>query len=137
METYQKHISENLKKLLTVDKVRGHHILEILEYSLLYAVVAGLAALGIEKIFPSPDEQKSSQRIVVEVLLQCMLSAVAVYYIRKVVKIVPYIFETSADYNPHDVMEYNGEIMIAIVFIGFQKNLLTKLDILRKRFISH
>lgn len=136
MERYQKHVTENLEKLLTVDTVRGHHILEILEYSLLYAVIAGLAALGIEKIFPVPDEEKPTNRILVEVLLQCMLSAVAVFYIRKIVKVVPYIFENSASYDPHDVMEYNGEIMIAIVFVGFQKNLLTKLEILRQRFIG-
>lgn len=135
METYQKHISENLEKLLIVDKVRGHHILEIIEYSLAYAIVAGLAALSIEKIFPAPDEKKSTNKILVEVLLQCILSAVAVFYIRKIVKVLPYIFENSASYNPHDVMEYNGEIMIAIVFVGFQKNLLTKLEILRQRFL--
>jgi len=46
-----------------------------------------------------------------------------------------FLLEGSKYSKKHGVEEYNGEIMIAIVFVGIQKNLLTKIEILRNRFI--
>lgn len=134
-KTYIKHIESRFKSLTKFDFIRLYQLLEILQYSVLYAFVAGLAGLLLERIFPEPDRSKSNYQILIEVLLQCMLSALSVFYIRKIVKVVPFILEDSKYYKTHGVDEYNGEIMIAIVFVGIQKNLLTKIDILRERYM--
>lgn len=135
MKTYVKHIQCRFDNLIKFDNVRLSQILEILQYSFLYAFVAGFAGILLEKIFPYPDNNKSTNTILLEILLQCMLSALSVFYLRKVVKVVPFILEEGRYYKKHGVDEYNGEIMIAIVFVGMQKNLLTKIDTIRSRLI--
>jgi hypothetical protein len=130
-----KHIERGANDLVKFDKGRFSQILEIIQYSILYAFAAGLFGLLLERIFPVPDETKQTHIILFEVLAQCVMSALSVFYLRKIVKIVPFILE-SGTYKTHNVDEYNGEIMIAIVFVGIQKNLITKIEILRNRFLS-
>lgn len=134
-KTYLGHMQMRLKSLTRFDIIRMSQLLEILQYSVLYAFVAGIAGLLLERIFPEPDRSKSNYQILIEVLLQCMMSALAVFYVRKIVKVFPFILEEGKYYKTHVVDEYNGEIMIAIVFVGIQKNLLTKIDILRERYL--
>lgn len=132
---YLNHIQGRIKDLTRLDTKRLYQVIEILQYSILYAFVTGFFGICLEKLFPTPDEKKSTHRILFEVLLQCMLSALSVFYLRKIVKVVPFILEKEKYYETHSVEEYNGEIMIAIVFVGVQKNLLTKIDILRSRLL--
>lgn len=136
MKSYITHITSKMKDLTKLDIERLGQILEILQYSLLYAFSAGFFGTLLEHLFPLPDESKKTHIIIFEVLIQCMLSALAVFYLRKIVKIVPFILEGGKYYEKHSIDEYNGEIMIAIVFVGIQKNLVTKIEILRNRFIK-
>lgn len=132
-KSYIKHIECRVNDLVKFNINRFSQILEILQYSLLYAFVAGIFGVLLEYIFPLPDESKPTYILLFEILMQCMLSALAVFYLRKIVKIIPFILEGGNYYKTHSVDEYNGEIMIAIVFVGIQKNLVSKIEILRKR----
>ncbi len=88
----------------------------------------------IELLFPKPDPKKPAYQTMIEIILQCLVSALSIYYIRKIVRFIPFIFETNCEYKPHDIEEYGGEITIAIIFVGVQKNILNKIDILREHF---
>ena len=71
-----------------------------------------------------------------------ILLAIAVFYVRKIVKIMPFMFVLQTDingdgrvdkYHPYLASEYSGEVMIALVLIGAQFNLIKKLDLLSRR----
>ena len=77
-----------------------------------------------------------------EVLLQGILLAITVFYVRKIVKIMPFLFVLNTDingdgkvdaYHPYQATEYSGEVMIALVVVGAQFNLIKKIDLLSRR----
>ena len=64
---------------------------------------------------------------------------VGTFYLRKLVKIMPFLFTVSfaggrVKYIPYQSEEYGGEVMIALVFLGAQFNFIKKLDLLSRRF---
>ena len=132
-ETFTEHFSEHFAKLIAFDKIRALKLLEIIQYAVLYVFVALGFGIAIDKLFPVPDDNKSTSYLLLEIFGQCILSAIAVFYMRKIVKLFPFIFEHIAGYKAHTVEEYNGEIIIALIFVGVQDNLIKKLDMLRKK----
>jgi hypothetical protein len=61
---------------------------------------------------------------------------IAVYYIRKIAEVIPFFFSLTKEY----VSNKKGEVLVgyavatAIIFVGVQKNFLSKIEILKKRF---
>jgi hypothetical protein len=62
---------------------------------------------------------------------------IVVFYCRKIVKVMPFVFAFNSKYRVHESNEYEGEIMIALVLIGVQINLIKKLDLLSKKFYEY
>lgn len=128
------HIQDRLDSLVSLDSIRIQNILEILQYGLLYLVAGFLSGAFLDTCFPLADEKKDTTEIFGEVVGQSMLLILVIYYVRKLVKIVPFMFQFTKSYRPYGATEYSGEIMIAIVLIGSQFSLLKKIDILSRRF---
>lgn len=131
----KKHIEERIFSLFECDTIRVSQILEAFQYGVVYLIIGFLAGSFLDTLFPLPDEMKETNQLLLEVIGQCLLFILFVFYIRKVVKIMPFIFYIpGSKYVPHEISEYDGEIMIGLVLIATQFGLLKKIDILSKRF---
>jgi hypothetical protein len=136
-----RHFKERLASLMKMDEVRVMTLLEALQYSLLYALLGYLAGSGLDAVFPAFNEKKPIKDVVVEVIGQTLSFVLLIFFIRKIVKLVPFLFVLNWDlngdgkvpkYRPYETTEYGGEITIALVLIASQMNLLRKIDLLSR-----
>ena len=111
-----------------------YHILESIQYGLLYLVVAFIAGVGLDFAFPVYNEKKPSNVIFKEVMFQCLALVVAVILVRYCVRSVPILFPVrGSGYKPYHTPEFNGEMMMSFVFIACQLNLINKVNLLASR----
>ena len=130
----RQHVKERLESLFKMDSIRTMQILEAFQFGIAYFALSFLAGSFLDTLFPLPDELKENTKIVTEVLLQSLLFIITVFYIRKIVKIMPFVFYIpGTKYKPYEISEYSGEIMIGLVLIATQFGLLKKIDILSRR----
>lgn len=134
------HVRERTEKLLLNNEVRVMELLESLQYGILYLVLGFGLGVTLDYSFPAYKEDIRTWPLFVEVSLQCLLLIVLTYYLRKLIKIVPFLFMINTgkgtSYKPYQSEEYGGEVMIAIVLLGAQFNLIKKLDLLSRRFYA-
>lgn len=139
---YKQHIQERVRSLFLFNEVRVMELLETLQFGIGYLVVGFVAGTILDYTFPSYKEDIETKTLFFEVLLQGVLLAISVFYVRKIVKIMPFLFVLHKDingdgkidrYHPYQATEYSGEVMIALVLIGAQFNLIKKIDLLSRR----
>ena len=128
-------LKNKLNDLFTLDNFRLGEIFEITQYSILYIIICLVSGIYLDYIFPDPDENKSSSRILLELSLHSVIVALAVLYIRKICHVVPLIVNFEGFRKIH-TSAYNGEIIVAIVFFTTQKKIFEKIGILHKRFLK-
>ncbi len=124
------YMSKRFNNLIAVDNIRLMQVLELIQYSVLYFVVAFVAGTTMDNIFPDFDPKESSGQLILEVLAQSVLTIIVAFYIRKLVKIVPFAFVLKGSkFIPGMTSEYHGDMMIgAIVFVSVQVNMLRKIN---------
>jgi hypothetical protein len=139
---YKQHIQERIQSLFLFNEVRVMELLETVQFGLGYLFVGFGAGTLLDYSFPAFKETIDTKQLFLEVLLQGILLAIAVFYVRKIVKIMPFLFVLHTDlngdgrvdkYHPYLASEYSGEVMIALVVIGAQFNLIKKIDLLSRR----
>ena len=124
IEPYGKaHFISRVRKLFNMNTVRLNEITETVQYVILYGIVTFYIG---------------TWELMLEVLGQTIVLAVAVFYIRKLVKAVPFLFYIPGRhiYRPYMSTEFHGEIVISIIFITLQTNLIKKLEELSKRIVG-
>ena len=136
------HVKTRTQKLLLTNEVRVMELLESIQYGVLYLVTGFALGVTLDYSFPNYNEQTKTSVLFAEVALQCLLLIVLTFYLRKIVKIVPFLFvidfagSGKTSYRPYEAAEYGGEVIIALVLLGAQFNLIKKLDLLSRRFYS-
>ncbi len=136
------HVRVRTEKLLMTNEIRVMELLESIQYGVLYLIVGFATGAALDYSFPNYNEQTRTSVLCTEVALQCLLLIILTFYLRKLVKIVPFLFvidftgSGKTSYKPYEAAEYGGEVIIAIVFLGAQFNLIKKLDLLSRRFYS-
>lgn len=130
---YNKYIENRIDKLIRHDEVRLMELLESIQYGLGYFFVGFILGVLTDMLFPIYDPNKDELTVFTEITLQCILLIVVVFYCRKIVKLMPFLFAFTPKYRVHESDEYHGEIMIAVILIGVQINLIKKLDLLSKK----
>jgi hypothetical protein len=134
------HIRERTEKLFLTNEIRVMELLESIQFGLAYLVIGFGVGVGLDYSFPYYDEKISTKALFLEVALQCLLLIILTFYLRKLVKIMPFLFVIDftgtgkTSYKPYQAEEYGGEVIIALVFLGAQFNLIKKLDLLSRRF---
>ncbi len=118
------------RTLVAFDDVRLMQVLELVQYSFLYFFVAFVAGSFLDNIFPDYNEKTEWWKVLFEVLGQGILLIIMAFYIRKIVKLVPFAFVLKgSSFKPYMTSEYHGDMMIgAIVFVAVQINLLRKIN---------
>lgn len=136
----QEHIQERIRSLFLFDEVRIMELLESIQFGLGYLIIGFFAGTVADYSFPRYKEEITTKELFFEVLLQSIILILLIFYVRKIVKIMPFAFvlNISGDgkankYRPYEVSEYGGEVMIEIAILGAQFNLLKKLDLLSRR----
>ena len=120
-----KTFEQQLESLLRFDKIRLYKLTELSQYSILACFIAMFIGAKINK-YLIPDYSKKEHIIetVVYQMWNLILIMVSLYYIRKVVLMVPYIFSHDKDY----IVSKGGESLLglsvgfAIVFGATQKH---------------
>jgi hypothetical protein len=140
------YISQRWKSLISTSDIRIMQILELFQYSVVYFFVAFIFGTGLDFLFSGYDENKETWKLIFEVLGQAVLIIIGAFYIKKLVKLMPFVFYLNVDldgdgkiqkYAPYRTTEYHGEMMIgAIVFIAVQVNFLRKISLLADRTIK-
>ena len=120
-------------------KTRLYHILESLQYGILYLIAAFIGGVGLDFTFPHADDTKPTGELFREVTLQCLLLILVVYFVRYCVKSVPILFPVGpgSSYVPYQTAEFDGEMMMGLVFLSSQLNLLEKINILSHRLYAY
>jgi len=134
---YKSYVENRLDRLSRIDDIRLIELLESIQYGLGYLFVGFFLGVGTDMIFPVYKPEKDIWTVFSEVILQCITLIIVVFYCRKIVKLMPFVFAFNSKYRVHESEEYHGEIMIAVVLIGVQINLIKKLDLLSKKFYKY
>lgn len=136
-----------MRDLLRVDEVRATNILGSVQYGILYAVVFFFVGLAIERLFPPFRSNASLHALAGEILLQCIVVTIAIFYVRKLVEAIPGLVTLlplptwlwnpveleQKGWVPYGIDEYKGEIMMSLILVGTQLNLLKKIALLSAR----
>lgn len=138
------HIRERSGTLFLNDEIRLMELLESIQYGVLYLLSGFGLGVTLDYSFPAYREDIRTRTLFLEVVFQCLLLIILTYYLRKVIKIIPFLFMIDiagtglgkSKYIPYKTEEYSGELMIAIVLLGTQFTLIKKLDLLSRRFYS-
>jgi hypothetical protein len=139
IEPYGKaHFMGRIRKLFNLNTIRINEISETIQYTVLYGIVAFYVGTLANTAFPAFDKTKSTWELMLEVLGQTIVLAICVFYIRKLVKTIPFLFYLPGKhtYNPYLSTEFHGEIVISIIFITLQTSLIKKLEELSKRIVG-
>jgi hypothetical protein len=120
-------------------ETRIYHILESVQYGVLYLLAAFAGGVSLDFSFPHFDNKKPVDVIFRETFLQCILLILMAYFVRFCVKKVPILFPIHAvsKYVPYTTPEFNGEMMMGFVFLGSQLNLIQKIDFLAEKLYTY
>ena len=119
--------------------------MEIFQYSIIYFVFGFILGSTLDTLFPQFDEKKDINSVIVETIGQLISFAILIFYVRKIVKLIPFLFVINWDlngdgkvgkYKPYSTNEYEGELTIGIVVVASQINLIKKIDLLCREFQS-
>lgn len=134
---FKKHFERIYKHLVATDITRKLKLLEIVQYAFLYAIITLLFSTTIEYLAPEPNENENILVLLIEIFVQCTVVAISVFYIRKIVKLIPFLYYKYKKYQPYLTSEYHGEIVISLVFLNTQIKLIKKIKILEKKIRSN
>ncbi len=91
------YITRRWKSLISTSDVRIMQILELFQYSVVYFFVAFIFGTGLDFLFASYDENKDTWKLILEVLGQAVLIIIGAFYIKKLVKLMPFVFYLNID----------------------------------------
>lgn len=134
------YFESRVDKLMRIDNVRANELLELGQYAAMYAIVSVIVSGSLNLVFPAYTEGIGTGKLALEIFYEIVIITIVVFYIRKLIKTVPFLFHVSwpgaSKYVPYQSTEFDGEIAIGIIFIGMQFRLIKKLDLLSRRLYS-
>ena len=132
------HFMSRIRKLFNLNTIRINELSETIQYVILYGIVTFYVGTWVNALFPKFDNKKETHWLMLEVLAQAVVLVICVFYMRKLVKAVPFLFYIpgGVKYRPYLSTEFHGEIVISIIFISLQINLVKKLEELSKRIVG-
>jgi hypothetical protein len=133
----KQYFQDRLTKLLSINDVRIMELLESFQYGIAYILICFFLGVGLDFLFPKFDEDIPTGQLFFEVVLQCLALIIFVFYGRKLVKVMPFLFFFTRSlfgskgvpkYRAYESTEYDGEVVIGFILVATQTNLLKKVD---------
>ena len=105
------------------------------------SLIAGfLLGYLIDHIFPPyvEEENKSTKSLILEVFAQSIVLAISIYYTKKIMRLIPFLFKFTNSYTPSLKGEgmYGINIGLGLVYVTNQTNFRAKLTELRIRLLG-
>jgi hypothetical protein len=113
-------------------------LIAIVYYSLLYFVCGFLGSILLNAIVVETQASTSFEainafRLMLDSLAIFALASLLFYFLRKVVKQIPFPLENWFGFQSLRLKEVNGVLLLVPIFITFQSKLLTKLERLKEK----
>lgn len=129
---------KDLRKLRRIKLIYG--LLEVVEYSIIFAVLAFPIAKVIDNYSDFLDMSKSVWLLIIEVLIQLGIAGAGVFIIQELGNRVPFIADiwdkdVASHYSTktYEVMDVASAVGLITVFFVVQNNLVKKLSFLSKK----
>ena len=120
---------DNLKNIFKLDAIRIQKILEILQFTIIYAIITLYIGAYIDHyLFPDYKKNTDINTLIKEVILQSIVIAICHYYIKKLGLLFPFLFKFTKDYEPGLKNEYELGFSIGLSIIFFN----TQIDFSKK-----
>lgn len=127
------YVKDRWNKFTVFDRIRLYKLLEITQTIIIFVFLAILLAPIFDSMFPDANEENSTSRILLEVILQCIVTGLGVFYIEKLGRIIPPLPVLDKKFKTGTTKGYTSGIILSLAFVGLQRNLSAKLHILEKR----
>ena len=97
---YEKHISKKLKSLFEINHIRFQKILEMSQDTLVTFAFSVLAATTFNKYSFNYIEGEKDHIILTKLLIELIVLIIVLYYLRKIIMVVPFLFKYTKNYIP-------------------------------------
>ena len=133
-----KSFQEKFQDITQFDQVRLLHLLEIAQNMLLSFATGFYIGHYLDELFPSYNDKKETYKIVWEVAGQLVLTVITLFYLKKAIALIPFVFSGTSVYANSQTKEDQSGIAIgfALIFVSIQNNLLNKIKLLEKRILD-
>lgn len=132
------YIYERFTSMVQFDTIRRYRLLEIVQYTSLYMLLTLAIAPRLDERFPELNKRKSYSTILFETILQIVILSICIFYVKKIVKIIPPIgLVMNSSFVVGTTEEYNGEMVMGLVLVHAQKKLASKIHYLVHNFSAN
>lgn len=128
--------TDNVERLLRFDTIRISKLLEMIQDGIIIFILAFYLGSAIDKFCGVADEKMTNTELWGWVILQLIINIVAIYYIRKIAEVIPFMFSLNSGYisNKKGEVDAASGFVSSIIYIGVQKNFQNKIGLLKSRF---
>lgn len=125
-------LKEKWSKLTDITDIRIQKTLEMVQYSIVFAMISLVMGLLLEYSFPKDTPETAKERstgyLLVLIIIQLILAVIMSSYIPRIALMVPFLFQYTDDYIPGLKKEYmtGGAVAISLVFYSSISSLYTR-----------
>lgn len=129
-------MSDNVERLFRFDTIRISKLLEMIQDGIIIFILAFYLGSVIDKLCGVLDEKMSNTQLWGYIILQLIINIVAIYYIRKVAEVIPFVLSLNSSYMSNKKGEVDAAtgFVSSIIFVSVQKNFQEKLSLLKTRY---
>lgn len=113
-------------------------LLAIVYFSLFYFIIGFIASLGLNKLVSKEEDNEKEVaednilRLLVESIVIFSVVSLIFYFLRKVIKHIPFPLEGISGFQTKRLKELNGVALLAPIFMTYQVNFVSKLTKIKK-----
>ena len=131
-----KHVELYSERFFRLDIIRVSKLLEIAQYAVISFWFNIVVGSFLDKLFPAFNPKKNIYLMYVEVTIQIAFLAMLIYYIKKLLSVIPFVFALTSKYIPNLKGEMNiGMSSAPLALIATQANLISKVKFLQSKFM--
>lgn len=132
MNYYQK----RFQQVISYDEIRIGKILEIIQFSFVFTILAVIASYGVNKyILFEHNEDESAIQILVTLSIELALLTIIVFYLRKITLMVPSIASMIfSNFKPYTTIDLGMWMILVFVFVGGISKINDEISLLNRKF---
>ena len=133
------YVEKRVQQLFAVDSIRLGKIMEFIQFSLVFTILALISAYLINKhLFYSLTEDDSLMKIIIIISLEMAFLTIVVFYLRKITLIIPSIATLLfSNFKPYTTIELAMHMVLIFIFIGSISKVNDKVDLLNKKMNNY
>ena len=134
MNYYQK----RFQQIISYDEIRIGKLLEIVQFSFVFTVLAVIASWGTNKylLFDHTDDENIFQ-LLFSLSIELALLTIIVFYLRKITLLVPSIAAMIfSNFKPYTTIDLGMWMILVFVFIGGLSKINSEVTLLNNKFHS-